>query len=86
MHYSTPVVTGGQNTHTLDFITPHKAQNARECASEQFRKSRDAVLISLDVSARGMDYPNVTFILQVGWMASIPMPYLGEASALMQTA
>jgi ATP-dependent RNA helicase MSS116 len=47
-------------------IHSRKAQNARERASEQFRKSRDAVMFSSDVSARGMDYPDVTFVLQVG--------------------
>ncbi len=61
----------------LNFITPRKAQNARECASEQLHKSRDAVLFSLDARACGMDYPNVTFILQVGGTASNLMPYLG---------
>ncbi|KAL3816983.1 hypothetical protein ACHAXA_010103 [Cyclostephanos tholiformis] len=47
-------------------IHSRKAQTARERASEQFRKSRDAVMFSSDVSARGMDYPDVTFVLQVG--------------------
>jgi ATP-dependent RNA helicase MSS116 len=47
-------------------IHSRKAQNARERASEQFRKSGSAVLFSSDVSARGMDYPDVTFVLQVG--------------------
>ncbi|KAL3785113.1 hypothetical protein ACHAW5_009793 [Stephanodiscus triporus] len=47
-------------------IHSRKAQTARERASEQFRKSKDAVMFSSDVSARGMDYPDVTFVLQVG--------------------
>lgn len=38
----------------------------RERASEQFRKSTNAILFSSDVSARGMDYPDVSFVLQVG--------------------
>ncbi len=29
------------------------------------------------MSARGMDYPNIMFVLQVGWTASNLMPYLG---------
>ncbi len=58
----------------------------RERTSEQFCKSRDAVLISLDVSTCGMDYPNVTFVLQVGWIASNLMPYLGGGSTSMHTA
>ncbi len=38
----------------------------RERASEQFRKSKNAILFSSDVSARGMDYPDVSYVLQVG--------------------
>ena len=33
---------------------------------EQFRDAKKAILFSSDVSARGMDYPDVTFVLQVG--------------------
>ncbi|KAL7546702.1 hypothetical protein ACHAWF_010047 [Thalassiosira exigua] len=47
-------------------IHSRKAQKQRERASEQFRKSANAVLFSSDVTARGMDYPDVTFVLQVG--------------------
>ena len=33
---------------------------------ERFRDAKKAILFSSDVSARGMDYPDVTFVLQVG--------------------
>jgi ATP-dependent RNA helicase MSS116 len=47
-------------------IHSRKAQKARERASEEFRKSKNAVMFTSDVTARGMDYPDVTFVLQVG--------------------
>ncbi|CAG8650088.1 4940_t:CDS:2, partial [Funneliformis caledonium] len=43
------------------------SQNQRSRVSERFRKSRNsAVLVTSDVSARGVDYPGVTMVLQVG--------------------
>jgi len=47
-------------------IHSRKTQKAREKASEAFRKSSNAVMFTSDVTARGMDYPDVTFVLQVG--------------------
>ena len=47
-------------------IHSRKTQKAREKASEAFRKSTNAVMFTSDVTARGMDYPDVTFVLQVG--------------------
>jgi ATP-dependent RNA helicase MSS116 len=47
-------------------IHSRKSQVARQKASDAFRKADHAVLFSSDVSARGMDYPDVTFVLQVG--------------------
>ena len=52
--------------YTVLEIHSRKAQTARERASEQFRKASNAVMFSSDVSARGMDYPDVTFVLQIG--------------------
>jgi ATP-dependent RNA helicase MSS116 len=45
-----------------------KMQGARDRASESFRndKSGASVLITSDVSARGIDYPGVTRVIQVG--------------------
>ena len=47
-------------------IHSRKAQKARERASEQFRKASSAIMFTSDVTARGMDYPDVSFVLQVG--------------------
>mmetsp|Transcript_19669 Transcript_19669/g.41461 ORF Transcript_19669/g.41461 Transcript_19669/m.41461 type:complete len:674 (+) Transcript_19669:141-2162(+) len=47
-------------------IHSRKSQQQRERSSQQFRKSANAVLFSSDVTARGMDYPDVTYVLQVG--------------------
>lgn len=41
------------------------SQGGRTRAAEHFRKSDSAVLFSSDVTARGMDFPNVTHVIQV---------------------
>ncbi|KAH0541456.1 hypothetical protein FGG08_004065 [Glutinoglossum americanum] len=41
-------------------------QAGRMYASEIFRKSKSAILFSSDVTARGMDFPGVTHIIQFG--------------------
>ncbi|WVQ98006.1 hypothetical protein IAU59_005126 [Kwoniella sp. CBS 9459] len=46
-------------------------QNQRSRASERFRRdTKPSVLITSDVSARGVDYPGVTRVIQVGVPAS----------------
>ena len=47
-------------------IHSKKSQPQRTATSEQFRLCQSGILFSSDVSARGMDYPDVTFVLQVG--------------------
>jgi ATP-dependent RNA helicase MSS116 len=47
-------------------IHSRKSQKQREKASKEFRDAKNAVMFSSDVSARGMDYPDVSFVLQVG--------------------
>jgi ATP-dependent RNA helicase MSS116, mitochondrial len=47
-------------------IHSRKSQSYRTKSSEQFRQWNHSILFSSDVSARGMDYPNVTFVLQIG--------------------
>ena len=47
-------------------IHSRKSQSAREKASAEFRSARASILFSSDVSARGVDYPDVTMVLQVG--------------------
>jgi ATP-dependent RNA helicase MSS116 len=51
-------------------IHSRKSQSARTKTSEQFKNALAGVLFSSDVSARGMDYPDVTFVLQVGAASS----------------
>lgn len=46
-------------------IHSRRSQAQRTRTSEEFRTSQQAILFSSDVSARGMDYPDVSFVLQV---------------------
>jgi ATP-dependent RNA helicase MSS116 len=41
-------------------------QRERSVVSRRFRNAPDGVLFTSDVSARGIDYPNVTHVVQVG--------------------
>ncbi|KAG9148830.1 hypothetical protein Leryth_026185 [Lithospermum erythrorhizon] len=43
-----------------------KPQIARTRTSDEFKESKRLVLITSDVSARGIHYPNVTLVIQVG--------------------
>jgi ATP-dependent RNA helicase MSS116 len=58
---------GGALNHTK-FLEIHsrKSQSHRERVSAQFRDGTNMVLCTSDVSARGMDYPDVTTVIQVG--------------------
>ncbi|CAL1398654.1 unnamed protein product [Linum trigynum] len=47
-------------------IHSRKAQNYRTRVSDEFRKSKGLILVTSDVSARGVDYPDVTLVIQVG--------------------
>jgi ATP-dependent RNA helicase MSS116 len=47
-------------------IHSRKSQGHRTKTADQFKAARTAVLFSSDVSARGMDYPDVTDVIQVG--------------------
>ena len=41
-------------------------QPARTKAADDFRRAESGILLSSDVTARGMDFPNVTHIIQIG--------------------
>lgn len=41
-------------------------QNQRTQAADAFRRSKSGILLSSDVTARGMDFPNVTHVIQMG--------------------
>jgi ATP-dependent RNA helicase MSS116 len=47
-------------------IHSRKSQNYRTRAADEFRHSPSGLLFSSDVSARGVDYPGVTLVVQVG--------------------
>ncbi|XP_061349836.1 DEAD-box ATP-dependent RNA helicase 31-like [Gastrolobium bilobum] len=47
-------------------IHSRKPQSYRTRVSEEFRKSKGLILVTSDVSARGVDYPDVTLVVQVG--------------------
>lgn len=52
----------------LDIMEIHskKSQSYRTKVSERFRNADRAILFTSDVSARGVDYPDVTEVIQVG--------------------
>lgn len=47
-------------------IHSRKSQSKREQTAAAFRAAKCAVMCSSDVSARGVDYPDVTLVVQVG--------------------
>ncbi|KAJ1951369.1 hypothetical protein FBU59_000200 [Linderina macrospora] len=64
---------GSRNEEVVDIMMIHgkMSQDARSRVSEKFRRSsirpgNTSVLITTDVSARGVDYPDVSMVLQVG--------------------
>ena len=54
--------------HPLRIIEMHAklSQEGRTRAAESFRRAKSAIMISSDVTARGMDFPNVTHVIQIG--------------------
>lgn len=47
-------------------IHSRKTQSYRTKVSDEFRNSKGIILVTSDVSARGVDYPDVTLVIQVG--------------------
>ncbi len=47
-------------------IHSRKSQAVRTKTSDQFRAAKRGIMFSSDVTARGMDYPDVTLVLQMG--------------------
>lgn len=43
-----------------------KSQSSRNTSSSSFRQAKNAILFTSDLSARGVDYPDVTHVIQVG--------------------
>ncbi|KAJ6256401.1 ATP-dependent RNA helicase [Drechslerella dactyloides] len=54
--------------YPLDLIQIHSrlTQQRRTEAANAFKRADNAVLFSSDVTARGMDFPNVTHVIQIG--------------------
>lgn len=52
----------------IDVLETHsrKSQGARTRASEAFRNGKGLIMFTSDVSARGMDFPDVSLVIQVG--------------------
>ncbi|OJD29800.1 atp-dependent rna helicase mss116 [Diplodia corticola] len=50
----------------LLYIHSELTQGARQRQADTFRAADKAVLFSTDVTARGMDFPNVTHVIQLG--------------------
>lgn len=46
-------------------IHSRKPQLYRTRVSEEFKESKQMILVSSDVSSRGMNYPDVTLVIQV---------------------
>lgn len=55
----------GLKTEVIE-IHSKKSQGYRNKASDKFRKAKRGILFTSDVSARGVDYPDVTHVIQVG--------------------
>merc|ERR1719281_2222891 len=47
-------------------VHSRKTQAHRTKCAQTFRESRTGIVFSSDVSARGLDYPDVTAVIQVG--------------------
>lgn len=47
-------------------VHSRKSQSSRVKASNEFSKAQNGILCSSDVTARGVDFPNVTQVIQVG--------------------
>ena len=46
-------------------IHSRKPQGYRTRVSDEFRKSKSIILVTSDVSSRGLDYPDVSLVVQV---------------------
>jgi len=60
----------GRRTRILE-IHSKLTQGARTKAAEDFRRAESGILLSSDVTARGMDFPNVTHVIQMGLPSSV---------------
>jgi ATP-dependent RNA helicase MSS116, mitochondrial len=61
--YFSHLLNSGLGVRVLEL---HSRQDNRNIVSERFRHASKAVMLTSDVSARGVDYPDVGVVLQVG--------------------
>ncbi|KAI9171168.1 ATP-dependent RNA helicase cyt-19 [Paramyrothecium foliicola] len=54
-----------RSKHFIWGISSKMTQSGRQQAADRFRAAESGVLISSDVTARGMDFPNVTHVIQI---------------------
>ena len=52
--------------HPIIELHSKKSQSSRNTATEDFRTAKNAILFTSDLSARGIDYPDVTQVIQIG--------------------
>ncbi|KIN08646.1 hypothetical protein OIDMADRAFT_109483 [Oidiodendron maius Zn] len=59
---------GRHPLHPTEIIEMHSrlTQERRTRASDRFRRAKSAILFSTDVTARGMHFPNVSHVIQMG--------------------
>lgn len=62
------VSRGKHPLHPLRIFHIHSklTQAQRTIAADSFRAAENAILLSSDVTARGLDFPNVTHVIQIG--------------------
>lgn len=68
-------LSGTDGRHTLESMKIYEihaklSQGQRTRAADSFKRAESALLFTSDVTARGMDFPNVTHVIQVGQPSS----------------
>ena len=59
-------IGGIEDKNNIWEIHSRMSQSSRTRASNAFRNARKGILFSSDVSARGLDYPDISLVLQMG--------------------
>ncbi|KAI9081132.1 hypothetical protein K1719_036891 [Acacia pycnantha] len=70
-----------KDSKTSSFPSLREPQSYRTRISKEFRKSKGLILVTSDVSARGVDYPDVTLVIQLGLPADREQYLSGESKA-----
>ncbi|KAF7881493.1 hypothetical protein EAF00_011862 [Botryotinia globosa] len=61
------IMKGIDSLHSIEVSAIHGklTQERRTRVTDRFRRAKSAVMLSSDVTARGMDFPNVTHVIQI---------------------